>query len=72
MKFFDLPKDILIQSIEHSNQAHTISSVEGDMVLTYVNQAFLDTTGYSRDEVVGRGTAVFYKARARPPKQSAV
>ena len=51
---FDLPKDILIQSIEHSNLAHTISSVDGDMELTYVNQAFLDETGYERDEVIGR------------------
>jgi PAS domain S-box-containing protein len=54
MKNFDLPKDILIQSIEHSNLAHTISSINGDMELTFVNQAFLDTTGYTRDEVVGR------------------
>ena len=51
---FDLPKDILIQSIEHSNLAHTISRVDGDMELTYVNQAFLDDTGYERDEVIGR------------------
>ena len=54
MKTFDLPKDILIQSIEHSNLAHTISSITGDMELIFVNQAFLDTTGYERDEVIGR------------------
>jgi PAS domain S-box-containing protein len=54
MKHFDLPKDILIQSIEHSNLAHTISRIDGDMELIFVNQAFLDTTGYTRDESVGR------------------
>jgi PAS domain S-box-containing protein len=54
LKNFDLPKDVLIQSIEHSNLAHTISRVDGDMELIYVNKAFLDATGYSRDEVLGR------------------
>lgn len=49
-----LKNDILIQSIEHSNLAHTISRLDGDMELTYVNEAFLRDTGYERDEVVGR------------------
>ena len=50
----DLPNDILIQAIEHSNLAHTISRLDGDMELLYVNQAFLDSTGYKRNEVEGR------------------
>lgn len=51
---FNLSENILIQSIEHSNLAHTISRLDEDMELMYVNQAFLDKTGYERDEVIGR------------------
>lgn len=54
MKNFDLPNALLIQSIEHSNLAHTISRIDGDMELLYVNQAFFDTTGYTREESIGR------------------
>ena len=50
----EISESVLIQSIEHSNLAHTISRLDGDMELIYVNQAFLDTTGYERDEVIGR------------------
>lgn len=50
----DVSRDILIQLIEYSNLAHTISRVDGDRELTYVNQAFLDGTGYARDDVIGR------------------
>jgi PAS domain S-box-containing protein len=50
----DLINNILIKSIEHSNLAHTISNVDGDMELMYVNQAFLDDTGYEREDVIGR------------------
>ena len=50
----DLPNSILIQSIEHSNLAHTISLIQDDLPLSYVNQAFFDQTGYSREEVIGR------------------
>lgn len=49
-----LTRDVLIQSIEHSNVAHSISRIDGDRELTYVNQAFLDATGYARDEAIGR------------------
>lgn len=50
----DIKNNILIHSIEHSNLAHTISRIDGDMELIYVNQAFLDQTGYSREEVIER------------------
>ena len=50
----DIKNNILIKSIEHSNLAHTISSIDGDMELIYVNQTFLDETGYTRNEVIGR------------------
>lgn len=50
----DIKNNILIHSIEHSNLAHTISRIDGDMELIYVNQAFLDQTGYDREEVIDR------------------
>ena len=50
----EINKEILIQSIESSNLAHTISLIKDGLPLEYVNQAFLDQTGYERDEVVGR------------------
>ena len=50
----ELSSDILVQSIEHSNLSHTISRLSGDMELTYVNQAFIDETGYERGEILGR------------------
>ena len=54
MKDFQLTNDVLVKSIEHSNIAHTISRIDGDMELVYVNQAFLNVTGYTREEVIGR------------------
>ncbi|MCG8544943.1 MAG: PAS domain-containing protein [Alphaproteobacteria bacterium] len=50
----EITTDVLVQSIETSNLAHTISLIRDDLPLVYVNQAFLDTTGYTRDEVLGR------------------
>lgn len=50
----DIKNNILIHSIEHSNLAHTISRIDGDMELIFVNQAFLDQTGYDRKEVIER------------------
>ena len=46
--------EVLIQSIEASNLSHTISSIEGDNELLYVNQAFVDATGFSREESIGK------------------
>ena len=50
---FAASQNILIQSIEQSNLAHTVSRADGDKQLIYVNQAFLDETGYTRDDVIG-------------------
>lgn len=46
--------DTLFEAIASSNLAHTLASVDGDRPLIYVNQAFLDETGYTHDEVIGR------------------
>ena len=50
----DISTDVLIHSIESSNLAHTISLLDDDLTLSYVNQAFLDQTGYTREEVIGK------------------
>jgi PAS domain S-box-containing protein len=54
MEDFRLTNDVLVKSIEQSTIAHTISRIDGDMELVYVNQAFLDATGYAREEAIGR------------------
>lgn len=54
MTLHDLDQQSFIHAIEASNVAHTVSSVDGDFPLIYVNQAFLDQTGYTRDEVIGQ------------------
>ncbi|UEM20699.1 PAS domain-containing protein [Skermanella mucosa] len=46
--------EMLLRALDVSELAHTVSSLKGDMPLLYANQAFLDMTGYGRDEVVGR------------------
>lgn len=51
---FTINQKVLIQAMEQSNLAHSISRVDGDRELIYVNQAFCDETGYSREEVVGK------------------
>ena len=50
----NLTVSTLFDAIDSSNMAHTLASVEGDRPLIYINQAFLDETGYSREEVLGR------------------
>ncbi|MCA3269097.1 MAG: ATP-binding protein [Alphaproteobacteria bacterium] len=54
MQNADKEADLLFDAISTSNLAHTMSALDGDKELTYVNQAFLDETGYTRDEVIGR------------------
>lgn len=49
-----LTNEVLIQSIEYSTVSHSIARIDGDRALVYVNNAFLDATGYARDEVIGR------------------
>ncbi|MTI08959.1 two-component system sensor histidine kinase NtrB [Curvivirga aplysinae] len=49
-----ISNEILLQSIECSNLAHTISYIKEGLPLSYVNQAFLNQTGYRRDEVIGK------------------
>lgn len=46
--------DVLLNAIGTSNLAHTLASIHDDNPLIYVNEAFLDETGYSREEVIGR------------------
>lgn len=45
---------IFLQSMEQSNLAHTISAADGERELLYVNERFVEDTGYSREESVGR------------------
>ncbi len=49
-----LTNDVLIQSIEYSTVSHSIARVDGDQELVYVNRAFLEATGYDREDVIGR------------------
>jgi PAS domain S-box-containing protein len=47
-------QQMLFDAIASSNLAHTLSSLEDGNPLIYVNQAFLDETGYSSKEVIGK------------------
>ncbi len=64
---FEPETDVLFDAIATSNLAHTMSSLEGDRPLTYVNQAFLDQTGYTRDEVIGKNCR-FLQGKDTDPK----
>ena len=50
----DVLNNVLLESIEQSNLSHTISRIDGDNELLYVNAAFEKETGYSYDEAVGQ------------------
>jgi len=53
-RFSQIEKRVLLQSLDQSNVALTISSVDGDWEVLYANQKFLDETGYALDDVIGR------------------
>jgi PAS domain S-box-containing protein len=50
----DLSPEILMKALDASDLAHTISSLKGDMPLIHANRAFMELTGYRRDEVIGQ------------------
>jgi PAS domain S-box-containing protein/diguanylate cyclase (GGDEF)-like protein len=49
-------REMLSRALEHSADAVVITDVQGDIV--YVNTAFEDITGYTKDEVLGKKTSV--------------
>jgi PAS domain S-box-containing protein len=53
-RFSQIEKRVLLQSLEQSNVALTISRVDGDWEILYANQKFLVETGYALDDVIGR------------------
>ena len=62
-----IEKDTLFQAVQDSNLAHTVSAIDGDRPLIYVNQAFLDETGYALDEVIGKNCR-FLQGEGTDPK----
>lgn len=51
---FTMP-DLVMQALEATNISVTISDLtRQDQPLVFVNQAFCDTTGYSRKDVIGK------------------
>jgi len=61
-----LTREMLVHSIEASNLAHTIALVEDDLKLSYVNQAFLDLTGFERSEVIGQNCNMLQGSATNP------
>ena len=47
----------LLRAVEQSPESIVITDLQGS--IEYVNQAFLQRTGYARDEVLGRSSAAF-------------
>lgn len=70
----DLPDaNLLGQAIEACEVSITIADMSyPDGPLTFVNQAFLDTTGYRRDEVIGRNCRFLQGADTDPDAISAM
>lgn len=61
-----LRQSTLIQSMEASNLAHTISRADGDMEIEYANPAFYKLTGYGPEEVIGRNCRFLQGPKTEP------
>ena len=63
-KAAELQLRILAQAVEQSPESILITDVDGN--LEYVNEAFMRTTGYGRDEVLGRNPRILQSGRTPP------
>ncbi|QPZ92098.1 PAS domain-containing protein [Thioclava electrotropha] len=69
---YDLP-DALVSYCDKSNVALTIAAADReDVPLVYVNQAFLNLTGYSAEEVLGQNCRFLQAGAATEEERSAM
>ncbi len=54
----------LSQAVEQSSESIVITNLDGD--IEYVNEAFVQHTGYSRDESIGRKPDMLYSGKTSP------
>ncbi|MFZ4536625.1 PAS domain S-box protein [Propionivibrio sp.] len=60
----------LSQALEQSPESIIITSV--DRRIEYVNQAFMKTTGYSRDETIGKNPRILHSGKTPPETYAAM
>ena len=60
----------LSQAVEQSSECILIASIDG--TIEYVNDAFVKTTGYAREEVIGRNPRILQSGHTPPATYSAL
>ncbi|MFM2067453.1 MAG: hypothetical protein RLZZ584_2362 [Pseudomonadota bacterium] len=60
----------LAQAVEHSSQAIVLVDLQGCIV--YVNSAFVQVTGYGRDELIGRNPRILQSGHTPPETYAAM
>ncbi len=60
----------LVQAVEQSPASIIITNLNGD--IEYVNEAFLQVSGYRRDEVIGRNPRLLQSKKTRPENYRAL